>query len=161
MIGPTDLLHHEYSVHASFSADFILPNLLTNVVERTTNHEGPHYAQFSILLFLLSHFQTVSPVSWSHSQQTFNSWKCEALTNTSKQQITQHSKMRSSSVLSLPQIKRNKSSPCMQVIWRSGGKTPFILNLGNGWGLSYHSSRPGSLYPGKRSPGTLCTDGWF
>jgi hypothetical protein len=87
--------------------------LLINVLERTTNHEAPHYAQFSVLLFLLSHFQTVSPVSWSHSQHTFNVWKSEALTNTSKQQITQHSKMCSSSVLSLPQIKRNRSSRYM------------------------------------------------
>jgi hypothetical protein len=67
--------------------------LLINVVERTTDHKAPHYAQFSVLLFLLSHFKTVSSVSWSHSQQTFNSWKYEALTNTSTQQITQHSNL--------------------------------------------------------------------
>jgi hypothetical protein len=93
--------------------------LIINVVERTTNHEAPHYAQFTILLFLLSYFPA-SPVPYSHFQQTFNAWKSEVLTNTSKQQVTQHSKSCSSSVLSLPQIKHNNSSPCTQVMekWR-------------------------------------------
>ena len=48
----------------------------------------------------------------------------------------------------------------MQVIWRNGDKTPFILNLGTGWG-KLPSLRPASLYPAKISPGTLCTEGWF
>lgn len=124
--------------------------LLIDMAERITNHEAPHYSSPSIAL--------PNSLPSVLGSQTFNSWKSEVLTNTIKQQITQHSKKCSSSVLSLPQTKRNKSSPSMQVLWRSGGKSPFILNLGNGWGgVKLPSSRPGSLYPGKISPGTLCT----
>jgi len=40
------------------SSSRIRPLLLISVIERTKNHEASHYAQFSILLFLLSHFQS-------------------------------------------------------------------------------------------------------